>query len=159
MDGKIIGGRAQVVELLGGEWCVTVDGVQHGGDRDDAGAGNLTFPDPGAAEAYAREIMGLPTRERRGEPALRTWGEGRLGAAIGTSRENVCARMVGDCAGRRELAEEIVRRFNDHRALVEALRPFANFACDEPHEGEPDCYNCAARKLVDRADRRAGASR
>lgn len=33
----------------------------------------------------------------------------------------------------------------DADALAEALEPFAKFACDEPHIGEPACYNCDAK--------------
>lgn len=57
-DGEVIGLRAQLVELVGGRWCVTAGGIQHGGNRDAAGAGDLTFPTVEAAEAYAREIEG-----------------------------------------------------------------------------------------------------
>ncbi len=58
-DGELVGQRSQLVELLGGRWCVTVDGVQHGGNRDDAGAGDLTFATPEEAAAYARQVEGL----------------------------------------------------------------------------------------------------
>jgi hypothetical protein len=35
--------------------------------------------------------------------------------------------------------------------LLEALRPFANYACDEPHVDEPECHNCRARAAIARA--------
>lgn len=35
--------------------------------------------------------------------------------------------------------------------LLEALEPFAKFACDTPHVNEPDCYNCRARAAILRA--------
>lgn len=35
--------------------------------------------------------------------------------------------------------------------LLEALEPFAKFACDTPHVNEPDCYNCRARTAITRA--------
>ncbi len=31
----------------------------------------------------------------------------------------------------------------------EALRPFANFACAEPHVDEPECFNCIARAALE----------
>jgi len=58
-DGEVIG-RAALVELVDGDWCVTAGGIQHGGNRDMAGAGDLTFPTVEAAEAYARQIEGRP---------------------------------------------------------------------------------------------------
>jgi hypothetical protein len=35
--------------------------------------------------------------------------------------------------------------------LYEALEPFASFACDEPHVGEPECNNCKARAALAKA--------
>lgn len=67
-DGELVGRRAQLVELLGGRWCVTVDGIQHGGDRDAAGAGDLTFATPDEAAAYARRIEGLEAGKSRPRP-------------------------------------------------------------------------------------------
>lgn len=38
--------------------------------------------------------------------------------------------------------------------LMTALEPFANFACDEPHVGEPLCHNCLARDARGAVERR-----
>jgi hypothetical protein len=32
--------------------------------------------------------------------------------------------------------------------LADALKPFANYACDEPHIAEPKCHNCVAREAL-----------
>jgi len=32
--------------------------------------------------------------------------------------------------------------------LAEALAPFSNYACDEPHVNEPNCHNCKARAAL-----------
>lgn len=37
--------------------------------------------------------------------------------------------------------------------LLEALRPFAACACDEPHVDEPECNNCRARTVIENATR------
>lgn len=36
--------------------------------------------------------------------------------------------------------------------LLDALRPFANFACEKPHVSEPLCYNCIARAAISKAE-------
>ena len=41
-------------------------------------------------------------------------------------------------------------------SMLEALRPFAEYACDEPHVGEPNCHNCAARAAIDLTTPEAG---
>ncbi len=45
------------------------------------------------------------------------------------------------CAVVRGLVDEIKRK-------DEALRPFANYACDSPHVDEPICHNCIARAAL-----------
>lgn len=35
--------------------------------------------------------------------------------------------------------------------LLEALKPFAQFACDTPHVNEPECQNCKARAAIAKA--------
>jgi hypothetical protein len=48
-------------------------------------------------------------------------------------------------------ARFIVRAVNCHEELLEAVRPFANYAC-ELREGETcDCHNCAARAAIKKA--------
>lgn len=33
-------------------------------------------------------------------------------------------------------------------SLAHALDPFAVYACDKPHVGEPSCNNCYAKKML-----------
>jgi len=36
------------------------------------------------------------------------------------------------------------------KELEAALKPFAKFACDEPHVNEPECHNCKAKSALNR---------
>lgn len=47
-----------------------------------------------------------------------------------------------------ELARRAAKCKMELDAAREALKPFANFACDEPHVGEPMCPNCIARAAI-----------
>ena len=49
-----------------------------------------------------------------------------------------------------ERAALAVRAVNSHAALVDALKPFAKFACEPPCEGP--CHNCNARTALAAAE-------
>ena len=47
----------------------------------------------------------------------------------------------------------IVRAANAHDDLLEALRPFANYACESSCEYDPSpCHNCIARDAIAKAE-------
>lgn len=52
---------------------------------------------------------------------------------------------------RRGLHERIKVLEASNKDLIEALTPFAAFACDEPHVGEAECHNCRARRVITEA--------
>ncbi len=49
------------------------------------------------------------------------------------------------------LAPDTASLFAAAPDMLEALGPFASFACDEPHVGEPECHNCIARAAIAKA--------
>ena len=58
----------------------------------------------------------------------------------------------------KEMIEEIEAEFKAEltqarariKELEAALKPFAKFACDEPHVNEPECHNCKAKSALNR---------
>jgi hypothetical protein len=61
------------------------------------------------------------------------------------------AEGVTWCADRIEQCDTAYVRADISDALVEALEPFAKFACDSPHVDEPVCHNCRARAAITKA--------
>jgi biotin synthase-like enzyme len=51
-------------------------------------------------------------------------------------------------------AYEMRRLHEANQAMLEALRPFANYACDEPCS----CHNCAARTAIAKAETNEGTA-
>ena len=65
-----------------------------------------------------------------------------------TELEDKVEHLENGFGGRDYLKERIKIIEAEREKLREALRPFANYACDEPHFNEPDCNNCVARKTL-----------
>lgn len=48
------------------------------------------------------------------------------------------------------IVAEVRRARVERETLLEALRPFANYACDPPCDGP--CHNCIARAIIAKAE-------
>lgn len=122
-------------------------------------------PDPGAERmTYAEVVANLPARTDGRAEALREF-EGLMrestgawrrlhvapngGGAILTVEDAALAAVRADSA----LLTWAEARLAREAELVEALRPFAAFACDLGPGETCDCHNCAARAAL----RKAGA--
>jgi len=84
--------------------------------------------------------------------------DGLMKIELGHCKRNLA--QADECAHRREIAllakdreiQALVAERDRYKALAgelaEALQLFANFACDTPHVGEPECSNCIARTAL-----------
>lgn len=63
--------------------------------------------------------------------------------------------VIAECAGSGQMdtaeCERRAQLISAAAEMLEALIPFAKFACDSPHVGEPICHNCRARAALAKA--------
>jgi hypothetical protein len=83
------------------------------------------------------------------------WADGQGGRGISIKDgDGLCiANMVGQLDdSEMKKARLIVLAVNAHKGLLEALRPFANYACELKGGETCDCHNCAARAAIAKAE-------